>query len=144
MEYYVIWVSETLHVSFIGLNVFIDAFAKLCKATLSFVMFALPHGTTWLPLDVFSWNLILDYFSMICRENSFYKYMTRITSALHEDRRSKWPRGLRRGFAAASLLGLRVRIPPTTWKSVSCECYELSGRCLCFGLITRPEESYRV
>ena len=29
--------------------------------------------------------------------------------------RSKWLRGLRRGSAAARLLGLRVRIPPGTW-----------------------------
>jgi hypothetical protein len=28
--------------------------------------------------------------------------------------------------------------------SVSCECCMLSGRGLCVGLITRPEESYRV
>jgi len=28
--------------------------------------------------------------------------------------------------------------------SVSCECYVLSGGCPCFGLIIRPEESYRV
>jgi hypothetical protein len=28
--------------------------------------------------------------------------------------------------------------------SVSCECYALSGRCLCDELITRPEESYRL
>ena len=28
-----------------------------------------PHGTTRLPLDGFSWNLILEYFSKICREN---------------------------------------------------------------------------
>ena len=27
---------------------------------------------------------------------------------------------------------------------VSCECYVLSGRGLCVGLITRPEEPYRV
>jgi hypothetical protein len=31
---------------------------------------------------------------------------------------SKWPRGLRRGSAAARLLGLRDRIPPEAWKSV--------------------------
>jgi hypothetical protein len=41
--------------------------------------------------------------------------------------------------AAASSLGLRVRIP-----AGSCKCCVLSGRCLCVGLITRPEESYRV
>ena len=34
--------------------------------------------------------------------------------------------------------------PPGTWMSVSCECCVLSGRGLCVGLITRPEESYRL
>jgi len=34
--------------------------------------------------------------------------------------RSRWSRGLRRGSAAAGLLGLWVRIPPWTWMSVSC------------------------
>jgi hypothetical protein len=29
-----------------------------------------PHGTTRLPLEGFSWNLIFHYFSKICRENS--------------------------------------------------------------------------
>ena len=28
-----------------------------------------PHGTTLLPLDTFSWKLIFEYFSKICREN---------------------------------------------------------------------------
>jgi len=37
-----------------------------------------------------------------------------------------------------------VRIPPGSWMSVSCECCVLSGRGLCIGLITCPEESYRV
>jgi hypothetical protein len=58
--------------------------------------------------------------------------------------RSQWPRGLRRGSAAARLLGLRVRIPPGARMSVCCECCVLSGRGLCDGLMTRPEESYRV
>ena len=31
-----------------------------------------------------------------------------------------------------------------TWMSVFCECCVLPGRGLCVGLITRPEESYRV
>jgi hypothetical protein len=30
------------------------------------------------------------------------------------------------------------------WISVSCECCVLSGRGLCDGLVTRPEESYRL
>ena len=42
------------------------------------------------------------------------------------------------------LLGLRLRIPPGAWMSVYCELCVLSGRGLCDGPITRPEESYRV
>jgi hypothetical protein len=37
-----------------------------------------------------------------------------------------------------------VRIPPGEWMSVSCECCVLPDRDHCVGLITRPEESYRV
>ena len=58
--------------------------------------------------------------------------------------RSQWPRGLRRGSAAARLLRLWVRIPPGTWMFVCCECCVLLGRCLCDELITLPEESYRL
>ena len=58
--------------------------------------------------------------------------------------RSQWPRGLRRRSAAARLLRLWVRIPPGAWMSVCCECCVLSGRGLCDGLITRPEEPYRL
>ena len=58
--------------------------------------------------------------------------------------RSRWPRGLRRGSAIVRFLGLRVLIPPKSWMSVSCESCVLSGRGLCDGLITRPEESYRM
>ena len=36
--------------------------------------------------------------------------------------RSWWSRGLRRGPAAALLLGLRVRIPSGAGMSVCCEC----------------------
>ena len=51
---------------------------------------------------------------------------------------------LRRRYAAARLLRLWVRMPPGAWMSVCCECCVLSGRGLCDGLITRPEESYRL
>jgi hypothetical protein len=34
--------------------------------------------------------------------------------------------------------------PARVWMSVSCECCVLSGRGLCDGLVTRPEESYRM
>ena len=58
--------------------------------------------------------------------------------------RSQWMRGLRSGFEAARLLGLQVRTPPPdACVSVSFE-YWVSGRGLCFGLITRSEESNRV
>ena len=47
------------------------------EATISFVMSACPsvrpHGTTRLPLDGFSWNLIFAYFfSKICQQNSSF------------------------------------------------------------------------
>jgi hypothetical protein len=51
---------------------------------------------------------------------------------------------LRCGSAAVGLLGMRVRILPGLWMSVCCECCMLSGRGLCDGLITRPEEFYKV
>ena len=41
------------------------AFAKLRKATISFVVSVCPHGITRLPIDRFSWNLIFEYFSKI-------------------------------------------------------------------------------
>ena len=54
--------------------------AKLRKAIVSFVMClsvclsVRPHGRPRLPLDGFSWTLIADYFSKVCRENpSFIK-----------------------------------------------------------------------
>jgi len=56
----------------------------------------------------------------------------------------KWSSYLGRESTADRLLALRVRIPPGAWISVSCGSYVLSGRCLFDGLITRPEESYRV
>jgi len=58
--------------------------------------------------------------------------------------RSQWPRGLRRGCAAARLLGLRVRIPSGVSLSVCCECCVLLGRGLYDELITLQEESCRV
>jgi hypothetical protein len=43
--------------------------------------------------------------------------------------------------AAARWLGLRVRISPGEWMSVSRECCVLSCGVLCVRLIARPEES---
>jgi hypothetical protein len=43
-----------------------------------------------------------------------------------------------------SLAGIAGLNPAEARMSISCECCVLSGRGLCVGLITRPEESYRV
>ena len=45
---------------------------------------------------------------------------------------------------ASRPLRLWVRIPPGAWIFVCCDCCVLSGRGLCDGLVTRPEESYRL
>ena len=58
--------------------------------------------------------------------------------------RSQWPCGRRRRSSAAHLLRSWVRIPNVAWMFVCCEYCVLSGRGLCDGLITRPEESYRL
>ena len=58
--------------------------------------------------------------------------------------RSHWPRAQRRGSAVAQLLGLWVAIPLATRMSDSCECCVLSGRVIWVGVITGPEEFYRV
>jgi len=51
-----------------------DLFAKLRKATISFVITAYPSvcppGTSRRPLDGLSWNLIFEYISKICPEYS--------------------------------------------------------------------------
>jgi hypothetical protein len=57
--------------------------------------------------------------------------------------RSQWPRGLRRGSAAALLAGI-VGSNPAGGIDDCCECCVLSGRGLCVGPITRPEESDKV
>ena len=56
--------------------------------------------------------------------------------------RSQWSSDLRRVWATAPFLGLRVRIPARAWMSVSCKCCVLSGRGLRDWLILRADESY--
>jgi hypothetical protein len=69
----------------------------------------------------------------------------RFLSLINNCCRSQWPRSLRRSRSvAARLLRLWARIPPGAWKFVCYECCVLSGRGLCDGLITRPEESYQL
>ena len=104
-----------------------------------------PHDVTSLSRDTttnFNVGYFAPYYYVV-----IIKY-TAITIKYYDSQpalcRSQWLRGLRSGTSAVSLLGLRVRIPPGAWMSVSCECCVLSGRGLCVGLITRPEQSYRM
>jgi hypothetical protein len=66
-----------------GRNEFLGSFAKFLEARISFFISVhpsvclslgpsvLPHKTTRVQLDgFFKWNLIFEYFSKICRENS--------------------------------------------------------------------------
>ena len=69
---------------------------------------------------------------------------SRFLGAIRWLNRSQWTRGLRRRLVATRLLWFWVRITPGAWMSVCCGCCVLSGRCFWDGLITRPEESYRV
>jgi hypothetical protein len=72
---------------------------------------------------------------MMNRNLKFYGHITQLC-------RSQWPHGLRHRSSAVRLLRLWFRIPPATRMFVCCECCVLSGRGLCDGLITHPEESY--
>ena len=69
-------------------------------------------------------------------------YFACFLQSIYHNARFQCPRVLRRGFAAACLLGFLARIPPGSSMSVSRECCVLSGSGLCDGPITRPEESY--
>ena len=57
--------------------------------------------------------------------------------------RSQCPRCLRR-WSAAACWDCGFESGQGGWKSLTCECCVLLDRGLYFGLITRPEESYRV
>jgi hypothetical protein len=51
----------------------VGMFTKLWKITNGFVMYACPHGTAWLPLDGFSWNLkFWGIFENLLRKFKFY------------------------------------------------------------------------
>jgi len=69
----ILWISCFYRRQFSG------AFAKLRKATISFVMSVRPpYGKSRLPPDRFSLNLIFEGFSKICRENSSFAEIGRV------------------------------------------------------------------
>jgi len=67
-----------------------------------------------------------------------------IAAVIFINSRSQSPRCPKRRSTVARLLRFWIRIPPGVWMSVCCECCILSGTALCDGLITGPEESYRL
>jgi hypothetical protein len=68
------------------------------------------------------WRASDWYVGIEVRSRAFLKILPWCTT---KRSRSRWPCGLRRGSAAARLLGWRVRIPPMAWTSVYCEWCEL-------------------
>ena len=120
---------------------------------LSYILFYFPGHTD----DSYRYEVILFHYkilvSLLNRTLILLKIDDKLTLKIHFKMftsvkillsRSQWPRGPRRRSAAARLLRLWVRIKPGAWMFVCCECCVLSGRGLCDGLITRPEESYRL
>ena len=97
--------------------------------------------------SAFSWPLSIAGFSNVASILNTYvtELLLKIMNTNYLMGRSLWPQGLRRWSSAACLLRLWFRIPPPgAWMFACCECCVLSGRGLCDGLITRPEESYRL
>jgi hypothetical protein len=68
-----------------------------------------------------------------------------VLSSLHHSliSRCRRPRGLRRRSAAASLLGMQIRIPSGVLMLASYECCVVTSRGLCDGPIPRPGYSYQ-
>jgi hypothetical protein len=88
--------------------------------------------------------MLLFIIVLFILKNLLFMPIKWILSVKFVNRRSQWSRGLRRGSAAARLLGLRFRISLGAWMSVPSERCVLKGRGLCDGPITRPEGSYQV
>ena len=107
------------------------------------VCFVLSHTPTWAPKKLRSVGQ--DDSAHGDDDDDLFTFLdlqlpVQFNLAIH-DAGCQWPRGLRCLSAAARLLELQVRITPEAWMSVCCDCCVLSGRDLCDGLITRPEES---
>jgi hypothetical protein len=88
-------------------------------------------------------RVIMSHFNPLKRSGTYMQQLLR-ESYIYISR-PRWPRGLRRRSAAAWLLGSRVRIPLRALMFVSCvSVLSCVGRGHCDGLVTRPEESYRM
>jgi hypothetical protein len=129
-------------------NHFSSTTAMVTRTRLSHVAYFVSFKNTWPATGTFrpefviyAWGKPYIFWSRPLMENNQICDYTGCTLLCRRFRR-RW--GLRRGAMGARLLRLWVRIPQGAWMSVCSECCVLSGRGLCVGLITRPEESYRL
>jgi hypothetical protein len=95
----------------------------VAKSDYSFVVSVLPstrpHGRTRPPLDGFSWSLIFERFSKICRKKLKFHYnLTRITDTLHEDQCTFLV--ISRSFLLRSVSDNRCRENPHILYSITC------------------------
>jgi len=80
-----LWISCNCYILFIKkqqvkINEFFRRVRKIAKATVGFIMYIRPHGTTRLPMDGFSWNLLFEYlFENLSRKSKLHYNLTRIT-----------------------------------------------------------------
>ena len=88
-----------------GVLNYLDLILRRSNSTLEFSLFRKPTYT----------DIIIPFNSCHPKERIFSAVRFLIS-------RSQWPSGLRRGSAAARLLGLRFRIPPRAWMFVCFEC----------------------
>ena len=100
--------------------------AFICRVTLS--------GKIWRLSDPSKYWELCAWYTVSSQKTSLSVYLYVIITSRAGSSRS----------TAACLLRSWVRILPGAWMFVCCECCVLSGRGLCDGLITRPEESYRL
>ena len=109
------WVMKWLfHIPVLGV------LGKLRKATISFVMSvllsALPHWKAGLSVDGLLWNLVLECFSKICRENSYF-----INSLLANGR-----------TLSQKLIAVNGRVPkhcPATLSCLKCSAFVITRLC---------------
>jgi hypothetical protein len=109
----------------------------------------LKFGTPYAEHSIHIWSTYLCQATFINIWDKKEDSLTCLTQSSHLKRSSNcmWsqsPCDLRRRSSGARLLRSWVRIPAEAWMFVCCECCVLSGRGLCDGLISRPEESYRL
>jgi hypothetical protein len=85
----------------------------------------------------------MDVVSPSRHVSDFYQIWKAFTD-FHKSPNIKFHGNPSSGSSADPFVGLRVRIPPDTWMSVSCKCCVFSGTGFGDGPIPRPEESYRL